>query len=359
MKNSLYIGNLFGVKLYIHWTFALLLGWIVTSSLHERQTLGEFMIIMAFVVVVFICIVLHELGHAIAAKHFRIATSNITLLPIGGIAQFESLPEKPKEELLISIAGPAVNIGIAVILLPFANFAVLAAANSTLTLNASNFATSLVLLNIWLAVFNLVPAFPMDGGRVLRALLALKLDYVRATKIAAGLGQVLGLLFVFSGILFSLNLLFIGVMVLIAGRYESAIVQIASILHGYVVADVMMKEIPALQANLTLKQAGDALLTTQNKNFVVFDGTKPVGTISADEILLAMRRSGDGTLIDHVKKENIRDVSPHMSLEAAWKMMRQLKMPLIIVGDQNDAEGVLEEENIAEFVAIHSISSKR
>jgi Zn-dependent protease len=228
------LGSAFGIGIYVHWTFLLLLAWVGFES--TKQAPPEMAILMlGLTLAVFGCVVLHELGHALMARHFGIATRDITLYPIGGVARLERMSERPVEELLIALAGPAVNVVIALVL--FAGLSVLeplALEDVLPAFAGESFLTVLMRINIWLVLFNLIPAFPMDGGRVLRALLATRLGLVRATQIAAGLGGVLALaLFivglvgpvqVFGQVLGGPMTMFIGLFVYFAGQQELAAV---------------------------------------------------------------------------------------------------------------------------------------
>jgi Zn-dependent protease len=202
-KWSLYLGDFSGIKVYIHWTFLILVGWIFL--LHAQRGNGWLAGLggVAFILALFACVVLHEFGHALTAKRYHIQTRDITLYPIGGIARLDSLPQKPGQELLVALAGPAANLVIAGLLWLYMHsfgtlpdWSVLENADQKQNLP---FVFNLFAANIILAVFNLVPAFPMDGGRVLRALLAFNMDRTKATRIAAGIGQFLAILFVFFG----------------------------------------------------------------------------------------------------------------------------------------------------------------
>src|SRR5205823_1693007 len=174
-----------GIGIYVHLTFPLLLVWVALKQYFERRDWKDAEFGVAFVLVLFAIVVMHELGHALTAKRFGIQTRDITLLPIGGVARLDRMPDEPIQEFLVAIAGPAVNVALAILL-----YAGLALTNSLSTFRAiglgrGNFVSNLMAVNISLAVFNLLPAFPMDGGRVLRALLATRMNYVRATQIAA------------------------------------------------------------------------------------------------------------------------------------------------------------------------------
>jgi len=195
MKWSWKIGKLAGVDLYVHATFLLLLGWVALSYWSAGKSLDAVVSGVGFILALFACVLLHELGHALAARRFGIATRDITLLPIGGLARLERMPEDPRQELWVTLAGPAVNVVIAAALYIWLTLTNGWAPLSQLSVSSGPFLERIMVANVWLVVFNLIPAFPMDGGRVLRALLATRMEYLKATRIAAGLGQ--GLTFVF------------------------------------------------------------------------------------------------------------------------------------------------------------------
>jgi Zn-dependent protease len=186
MRWSLNIGRPFGVRVELHVTFLLFVGWIAVAEGLLTGRPGPALAAVALVLLVFACVVLHELGHALAARRFGVATLDIVLLPIGGVARLERMPDRPRQELLVALAGPAVNAAIAVLLV------LVAVVTDTPAVPAGaggGLLGTLLAVNVALVLFNLLPAFPMDGGRVLRALLALRLPHLRATRIASFAGQ--------------------------------------------------------------------------------------------------------------------------------------------------------------------------
>ncbi len=195
MKWSWKIGTLAGIETRIHVTFLLLLAWVGAAHWIAGRSMDAALNGMAFILAVFGCVLLHELGHSLAARRYGIPTRDITLLPIGGVARLERMPEKPAQELWVALAGPAVNVAIAAVLFAWLSITHSWAPLGQMHVASGPFVERLLVTNVWLVLFNLIPAFPMDGGRVLRALLASRMEYVRATQIAAGIGQ--GLAFVF------------------------------------------------------------------------------------------------------------------------------------------------------------------
>ena len=198
------IGRAFGIGIYVHWTFLLLLGFVAYQGWGDDEGSGP-LHAAVMLVLLFTCVVLHELGHAQMARRFGVGTRDITLYPIGGVARLERMPEKPWEELCIAVAGPAVNVVIAAILLIPLVLTVGGPAGVTAELfqfARGSYLIDLLQANIFLVLFNMLPAFPMDGGRVLRALLVIPFGRLKATRIAATIGVIFAFLFALSAVYF-------------------------------------------------------------------------------------------------------------------------------------------------------------
>src|SRR5215208_1533328 len=189
MKWQWKLGTLAGIDVFVHATFLLLIGWVGYSYWLEHGTLAKVAEGILFILALFLCVVLHEYGHALTARKYGIKTRDITLYPIGGVARLERMPEKPIEELWVALMGPAVNLVIAAVLFAYLYISGGLVPMNELAVTSGSFLARLMTVNISLVLFNLIPAFPMDGGRVLRALLAMRMEYVRATQIAANIGQ--------------------------------------------------------------------------------------------------------------------------------------------------------------------------
>ena len=220
MGSSWKLGRAFGIPLYLHWSFWLLPLWVVLATQGAGSV--ELGLSLAVVAAAFGCVLLHELGHALTARLFGIGTRDITLYPIGGVARLERLAEKPSQELWITLAGPGVNLAIAVLLAIVVSLAALFGPGLVLNSVAGTFLVRLLVVNVIMVVFNLLPAFPMDGGRVLRSLLSLVLGNLRATRIAVSVGVVMAALIGIVGTLYLHNpwLMMIALFVILAGQAE-------------------------------------------------------------------------------------------------------------------------------------------
>ncbi len=245
MKGILKLGSVSGIKIEVHWTFTLLLVWVVIAELQRGGNLSSTLFSIALLLLLFVCVVLHELGHALTAKRFRIITKKITLLPIGGMATMEKLPEKPLQEIAVALAGPAVNVIIALVLyfiVPVKSYfgtepvKILESLN---TLSLETFLFYLFAANVMLVLFNLIPAFPMDGGRVFRAFLALKMDRAKATSIATRLGQLMAVFFFLLGVLYNPFLILIALFIFVSAYGENQMVQQHSLLDGHTVKEAV------------------------------------------------------------------------------------------------------------------------
>ncbi len=360
MKNALYLGKVSGIRIFVHWTFLILIGWIVFSNLNRGLGGTEILWSVAFILTIFGCVTLHELGHALAAKRFNIVTRDITLLPIGGVAQMESIPEKPKEELIVAIAGPAVNLVIFVLLffaLPGPQSA--GGAMDIQHIGPGNFMYALMVVNMWLALFNLIPAFPMDGGRVFRALLAFRMERIRATRIAAGLGQILAMGFIFLGLFYNPFLVFIGLFIFLGAQSEAEQTQTKSLLKGYTVHDALLEEIPEMAPETSIRAAAEHLLHTQNKYFLVKNDGKPAGTLGRDEIIRAIGNMDDNAPVRQAMRAEVMYLTVDMPIEEAWNKMQREKQSFALVGSEDEVLGALDTDNIAEFVMIRSAEQSK
>ena len=288
-KWSWRVGTVAEIGIFIHWTFALILAWVAITYALAGAPLAAVAEALALILAIFGCVILHELGHALTAKRFGIRTRDITLLPIGGVARLERMPERPIHELLVALAGPAVNVVIAIVL---AALLVVWRGGDALVDMAfieHSLLAKLFYLNIILAVFNLLPAFPMDGGRVLRALLAMRLSYERATDIAASVGQAMAISFAAIGIFYNWFLIFIALFVYIGAQQEAEQIRNRSLLAGARVGDAMITNFTAMRPHDPIVLAADRLLHGDQQHFPVVDARGRVaGVLTRPDLIQAL-----------------------------------------------------------------------
>ncbi|MEX2219802.1 MAG: site-2 protease family protein [Phycisphaerales bacterium] len=357
MRWSLKIGSVAGIGLYIHATFLLLLAFV--TWMRWDDGLPAIILSNTLVLAVFACVVLHELGHALMARRFGIPTRDITLLPIGGVARLERMPTDPRQELLIALAGPAVNVAIAILLyalifalgIPPADPAAAGARGGFL---AAGFLHTLAYINVFLVLFNMLPAFPMDGGRVLRAALAYRLDHARATRIAAAVGQVMAALFFFAGLMYNPFLILIAVFVFMGAQAEAQMAEIRYTIGNVPVRDAMITDFAALPEDSTLGQAADLLLATSQQDFPVMDGERIAGILPRADLVRALASSGRDAPIAAAMRRDCGSVDASASLTRVFDRIQQTGCPLVPVTDRGRLVGLLTPENIGEFIMVRS-----
>lgn len=359
MRWSVGLGRYFGIPVYMHLTFLLLLAWVGIIHWMQFRTGTAVLNGIIFILAIFVCVVLHEFGHALAARRFGISTRDITLLPIGGLARLERMPDDPKQELWVALAGPAVNVLIVAFL-----WVVLSAAGTTvpveqLTVTGGPFLERLMLVNVFLVVFNLIPAFPMDGGRVLRALLATRLEYTRATSIAATVGQTAAFVFGFIG-LFGGNpfLLFIAFFVWIGAAQESSMVQMKTSLGGIPLSRAMITDFRTLPGDATLGEAVEATLAGSQKDFPVVEDGRVVGLLIQKELLRGLSgRRPDASVSDFVQTD-FKSLDAHEMLETAFQRLSECRCNTAPVFFHGRLVGLVTMDNIGEFMAIRGALKK-
>ena len=358
MKWKLKFGKFADIKVYVHITFALLLVWL--GFLYWTRGSGLFSMLegILFILLLFACVVLHEFGHALTARRYGIKTKDIILLPIGGIARLERMPENPRHELWIALAGPAVNLVIASILFfwiqvgqafePFQNF----------TLTTGSMTERLLGANLFLALFNMLPAFPMDGGRVLRALLAIRLDYIRATQYAANIGQAMAFLFGILGFFSNPFLLFIAIFIYLGAAQEANMVQMKSTMRDIFVKDAMVTDFVTLSPYDPLKRAVELTLTTSQSDFPIVEDGELRGILTQPVLFDVLQRRDQEVSVDEVMAKEFVSVDFLDKLESAFIKLNSCNCSTILVLKNGQLIGLLTSENVGEFVKIQTALRK-
>jgi Zn-dependent protease/CBS domain-containing protein len=348
------LGTFAGIDVFVHATFLLLIGWIGYTHWLEYGTIAKVIEGILFILALFLSVVLHEYGHALTARKYGIKTRDITLYPIGGVARLERMPDKPIEELWVALMGPAVNVVIAAVLFVYLYLSGTLGQVTDLTVASGSFLTRLMLVNISLVVFNLLPAFPMDGGRVLRALLAMRMDYVRATQVAASIGQGMAFLFGLAGLFGNPFLLFIAFFVWIGASQEASMVQMRNSISGIPVTNAMQTKFEILSPSDRLDRVVNLILAGSQQDFPVVEDGQFIGVLTRDDFIKALSQKGKDTPVEEVIRRNVPTVDSHEMVEMALMRLQESGAKTLPVMHRGRFVGLVTSENITEFLMIRS-----
>ena len=328
MRWSLSLGSIGGTLIRIHVTFLLFLVWLGAIYYRQGGATAAWQG-TALIVLIFLCVLLHELGHVFAARRYGIKTRDVTLWPFGGIASMEQMPEKPGQELIVALAGPAVNVAIAIALLLWLGPRLNPQNLTQIENPAVSLAVKLAGAHVMLVLFNLIPAFPMDGGRVLRALLAMWVGNARATELAAGIGQGFAVMFAVLGIFYNPMLIVIALFIFLAASGEAAQAQLRAVAQGTLVSDAMITKFEALGTAATVNDAADALIRTTQTEFPIVDGAGRLrGVLTRDAMIKALKERGPDTPVLEVMQTDIPTVRARSKLETALRSL-MAKRPVV------------------------------
>jgi Zn-dependent protease/CBS domain-containing protein len=360
---ALRIATVAGIPIRLHFTFLLLLIWLGLAGAREGGGGAS----VLFVLMVFVCVVLHELGHSLVALRYGIPVADITLYPIGGVARIEKQPA-PRQELWIAVAGPAVNVVIALVF-----GGVLAATGGPVPVSALShggggwrgFVEAVISVNMTLFLFNLIPAFPMDGGRVLRAVLGLTMPVEQATAIAANVGQFIAIAVVLCDLFYvhppNWWLLFIAFFVYIGAGQEAFAYRQASLIEGVKVHEAMITDVRTLTSGSTLKEAADVLLDTSQHDFPVLNGDEVLGVLTRTDLLRGLAQQGPGTYVAGAMNRQFTSAGPDDDLGEALPLLQGSPGPLVVLSGDPDRRllGIVTAENVQEFFAVRQITAAR
>ncbi len=379
MGTSLTLVRFRGIDVRLHWSFLLILayGAFAYSAGSANPVLGAVYGVL-IIVLLFVCVTLHEFGHALVATRYGIRVRNITLLPIGGVANLERLPENPTQELLITLAGPLVNFGLALLLLPFtllvvgwemrsgAMSASLPAIWANLqTPGLGNLLLYLLITNVLLGLFNLLPAFPMDGGRILRALLAMAMDYVRATRIAVLVGRLMAVLLAVWGIFLwsagggGIVLLLIAFFVYVGGGAEREAVESRAVLRNLQAKEALAANAVNLYASEGLNRAVDLTMNSYQTDYAVLDLSGSfIGVLTRGRLVQALREQGpDARIVDvMLPAVDVPVCAPATSLADVWETMVSTGQRTVAVKEDRQFLGLITLDDIGEVFHVISAS---
>ncbi len=358
MRWSFRIGSIFGIPLRVHVTFVLVLLLIAISGVLATQS-PQGLVSALVIASLFVCVVLHELGHSLVAIRYGVKIEAITLLPIGGVSQMRDIPESPKAEIAISIVGPLVSVGVGGLLLlairagPY-TWGQLQNAQR-LGLSFREFVRLLGTVNLVLAGFNLLPAFPLDGGRILRGLIGVWVPYARATHIAVFVGQGFAILIGFYGFYrFNLILMLIALFIYIGAGSEERSVQLRSVLRGVPVGEVMSTRFQTLSRTDTLAKSLELMYHGCQDDFPVIADEALVGVLARSKILSRIHERGPETRVQEVMDTNLASVEPDVSLDEAYRRMMESGSTALPVLEHGVLVGMLGLDNISRYFMVQS-----
>jgi Zn-dependent protease/CBS domain-containing protein len=348
--------KLFGVPVRLHFTFILLLVFLIFIGIGERQS-GAMTAV--YVVALFASVLLHELGHALVARRFGIRTIEIVMFPIGGVSRPERQP-KASEELWVALAGPLVNIAIAGAILAWVSLHTgIVILNELRQPSDANLLQRIAYGNLLLGLFNLLPAYPMDGGRVLRAFLALHRSYEEATRIASGAGQSLAILMGLAGLLSgNFLLVFVALFVYLGAAQEGAAARGRMFTSGYPVSAAMITDYRTLNHGDTIRDAGKLLLATSQHDFPVMHGDSAIGVLTRAALVRGMLSQGPDAYVSSAMEREFQRLAPDAPLsEAIAKVTQPGTVALVMDGDER-LQGMLTPEHLSEFILLRQVQEK-
>lgn len=355
MRWSWKLGRFAGIDVYIHATFLLLIGFLGVSYWARGRDLPTILEGIGFILAIFGLVVLHEYGHALTARFYSIPTRDITLYPIGGVARLERMPDDPRQEFWVALAGPAVNVVLALAIGGWLFLTGVSLPGVGLGIMNGTFLERLMMANVSLVVFNMIPAFPMDGGRVLRALMATRMDYVQATKVAVALGQGIALVFGFAGLFTTPSLIFIAFFVWIAAGQELGAVQMRIALSGIPVSQAMITNFQTLHPLEPVSRAMDYILAGVQQDFPVVAQDRFVGLLTRDDVFAALQQNQADLPVGHVMQRDFEPVEAHELLETVFARMSESAQRSAPVVQRGRLVGLLTLDNIRKFLLLQNM----
>lgn len=355
MQWSWKIARIANIDVYIHTTFFLLLAWFAYSDWKQAGTIEAVIQGSVFIILLFTCVVLHEFGHALTARRYKVVTNRITLLPIGGVASMERIPDDPKQELHIAVAGPMVNVVIAGLLYFWMNLSDISITEEDILSNNLPLAYRLLLVNVMLVVFNMLPVYPTDGGRVLRALLAMRMPHHKATAIAARIGQTLAIVMGIVGFLYNHPMLIlIAVFLWFGATAENQMEQTKVSLHNITAEQAMITEFHILSPNAPLSLAVQYTLSSNQKNFPVGNEHQLEGVLTQNQLMLALQKFGETAQVHQAMINPIQTVAHNTPVENILADIQMKSSGIVAVSKSGQIVGIIDLDNIIELIRIQN-----
>ncbi|MCL4464836.1 MAG: site-2 protease family protein [Chloroflexi bacterium] len=352
------LGRVAGIDVFVHATFLLIVLWVGFGGWLQDGSLQAALASVAFLLALFFTVLLHEFGHALVARRYGIKTRDVTLWPIGGVARLERMPDDPRQELAVALAGPLVSAGIAAALFVWLGLTGQSGPISGLSLTGVSFLERLMLANFILAIFNILPAFPMDGGRVLRALLALRGEYAQATRTAASIGQAMAFLFGLVGLFANPLLLFVAFFIWIGAAQEASQVEQKSTLAGIPVQRAMLSEYHTLARGDTLGRAVELVLAGSQHDFPVLEGSQVVGILTHRDLLRVLAQRGESGPVTAAMQADFLAVRPEETLDRVAQKLQECQCHTLPVVANGELVGLLTMDNVGEYLLIREALAK-
>ena len=363
MESGIRLFTVRGIPIRMHITFPLILVWGAFQFGRGQEPIQGAIFGVIVTLLLFVIVVLHELGHSFVAQYYGVGVRQIVLLPIGGVALLERIPEKPSQEFAIAIAGPLVNFGLAIVLALLGlvlGFDLRLQGLNTLLQQLGEGSLQVLfsyifILNLFLGVFNLLPAFPMDGGRVLRALLASRMDYARATALAVTIGQGFALLMGLFGFLGGgFFLILIAIFIYMGAGQEGRMVQVRSVLRDLTVGQAYSRQVKILNPRSTLREAIDITLNSFQSDFPICEGEGLVGLLTHTQVVEGLNRTGPDSPVADFMHKDLVPVSPDQSLYEAQKRLMGEGLDALPVVDAGRFVGLLTSRDLSEVFSLAS-----
>lgn len=368
MKWSFKIGHVFGIELRIHATFFLIVAWAayIWGAAYGHGAAGAFYGAV-LISLLFVCVVIHELSHSRMAQHYGAEVASITLLPIGGIAMLKSMPEEPRKELWVSLVGPASNLviaaGLAVVLAVLPGKAPVDTSEQMVEIvtgiSLQGLVTYLLFINILLAVFNLMPAFPLDGGRVLRSLLAQRMSYVRATRAAVAAGQVFAFILGIAGLLLGAWIwIIIAVFIYLGAEQEGAGAQMKDVLSELKARQAVATDGRTLAPTDSLGHAVDLTLHSYQEDFPVVEDGRLTGVLTRANLVSGLHRRGPEADVGEVMEKSFPTVDADAPFSKVYEKMNESGIKAVPVLDDGQLLGIVTLEHLSEVFLLLSATDE-
>lgn len=358
MKNSIRLGTLFGIPITLHSSFLLFLAMLAAVYLFQGGPAAAVRGV-AFILAVFVSVTLHELGHSLVARSYGIKVREIALLPIGGISHLETMPTRPAAEFLISLAGPATSVVVGLLLGLVSLFLYGFKATIDQSLAAGPFLANLARVNLLIAIFNLLPGFPMDGGRIFRAILANRMSYTQATAIAATVGRIFAIVLGIVGLFYNLWLVFIALFIFFGATQEESQVRIRTLLHGVPVSRVMATTFQTLSPDDPISRAVEHAYHGFQEDFPVTSAGRVVGMLQKNDLLAALHRHGPQVPVAEVMQIDFVSVNPEQTLEEVYQAIQNCRCSSLPVIANDTVFGVVTLEALGRFFAFAGATGSR